>query len=165
VTDIVTTWDVDDVLQNTNAVLWQKRAQFKEGTNFLAWSFKIARYQVKHQHGRAKRDGLLVFSDQLVDQIAETAPVDQSRGRLLSALEGCLAKLTAEQRRRWGYRMLAVLMRRQDFADNLKRILRVYREEKLQVRIRRRRKTARWRGDKPVPASSGHNATSICFQR
>ncbi len=48
---------VDDVLQNTNVVLWTKRNEFKHGTNFLAWAFNIARYQVKHQHGRNKRDG------------------------------------------------------------------------------------------------------------
>lgn len=90
--------DVDDVLQNTNAVLWQKRAQFKAGTNFLAWAFKIARYQVKHQHGRIKRDGRLVFSEDLVNFIADTSDQDNSSDGLLTALEGCLSKLADEQR-------------------------------------------------------------------
>ena len=56
-------------------------------------------------------------------------------------------KEVAARRRRWGYRMLTVLLRRRGFADNLKRIYRIYREEGLQVRVRRRRKTARWRGE------------------
>lgn len=90
--------DVDDVLQNTNAVLWQKRVKFEEGTNFLAWAFKIARYQVLHQRGRHKRDGRLVFSDKLVDMIADTAPTDSSFDRRLSALEGCMDKLEDSQR-------------------------------------------------------------------
>lgn len=90
--------DVDDVVQNTNAVLWQKRDKFKAGTNFLAWAFKIARYQVQHQQGRLKRDGRLVFSDKLVSLIVETTPTDQSHDRRMTALDGCLAKLTDKQR-------------------------------------------------------------------
>ncbi len=73
--------DVGDVLQNTNAVLWQKREKFEHGTNFLAWAFNIARYQVKHQHGRNKRDGKLVFSDQLLEHIADTATVNGETDR------------------------------------------------------------------------------------
>mgnify|MGYP000113776971 CR=1 FL=1 len=29
---------VDDVLQETNVVLWEKRATFEPGTNFRAWA-------------------------------------------------------------------------------------------------------------------------------
>ena len=59
-------------------------------------------------------------------------------------------KRVAAQRKRWGYRRLTVVLRREGFADNHKRVYRVYRELSLQVPKRRRRKTARWRGDKPV---------------
>lgn len=90
--------DVGDVVQNTNAVLWQKRSRFELGTNFLAWAFKVARYQVQHQRDRSKRDGRLVFSDKLVDHIAETAPTDDSHDRRAAALEGCVAKLNDKQR-------------------------------------------------------------------
>ncbi len=90
---------VGDVLQNTNAVLWQKRKQFEHGTNFLAWAFNIARYQVKHQHGRDKRDGRLVFSDQLLERIGESAPTESPRNRLLDALDLCMAKLSGDQQK------------------------------------------------------------------
>lgn len=86
----------------------------------------------------------------------------QHRPRPDEALRAAL-KEAAAKRRRWGYRMLAVLMERQGFKDNLKRIYRVYREEKLQVKIRRRRKTARWRGDKPVPATRPNERWSMDF--
>jgi DNA-directed RNA polymerase specialized sigma24 family protein len=33
--------DVEDVLQNTNVVLWQKRTEFEHGRNFLAWADRI----------------------------------------------------------------------------------------------------------------------------
>lgn len=69
----------------------------------------------------------------------------------------------AQKRRRWGYRMLTEVLRRNGFVDNHKRIYRVYREEGLQVRIRRRRKTARWRGVKPRPASRANERWSMDF--
>lgn len=48
----------------------------------------------------------------------------------------------AEERRRWGYRMLHVLLEREGHAVNHKRVYRLYREEGLQIRQRRRRKRA-----------------------
>jgi len=54
-----------------------------------------------------------------------------------------------------GYRMLGVLLRRQGFKDNHKRIYRIYREEGLQVPVRRRRKTARRRGGGRRPQAAG----------
>jgi putative transposase len=48
----------------------------------------------------------------------------------------------AHQRRRFGYRRLHVLLRREGFAVNHKRVFRVYREEKLGVRRRKGRKRA-----------------------
>lgn len=95
-------------------------------------------------------------------QIQMSSYYYRHRPRPDEALRAAL-KEAAAKRRRWGYRMLAVLMERQGFKDNLKRIYRVYREEKLQVRIRRRRKTARWRGDKPVPASRPNERWSMDF--
>lgn len=90
--------DVGDVLQNTNAVLWQKRERFDINTNFTAWAFRIARYQTMHQLDRDKRDGRLVFSDDLLEAIAEPEPESQSHNRLLLALEGCMEKLSDHQR-------------------------------------------------------------------
>ena len=90
--------DVGDVLQETNAVLWQKRDRFEHGTNFLAWAFKIARYEVMHQRDRKRRDQRLVFSEKLVDVLTEMEPLEESDEEVMSALDGCLAKLTEEQR-------------------------------------------------------------------
>lgn len=88
----------DDVLQSTNLVLWQKRSQFKQGTNFHAWTFKIARIQVQHQYDRAKRETRLVFSESLIEQIATAATTTLARERKLSILEGCMGKLSKTQR-------------------------------------------------------------------
>ena len=72
-------------------------------------------------------------------------------------------KEAAAKRRRWGYRMLTVLMRRQGFTDNHKRIYRIYREEGLQVPVRRKRKTARWRGKRPEAALHRNDRWSMDF--
>lgn len=51
------------------------------------------------------------------------------------------------ERRRFGYRRLAVLLRRDGWKVNIKRVLRVYREANLQVRKRLKRRVAIGRGD------------------
>jgi|TARA_B100000315_G_C14499469_1_gene551626 putative transposase len=59
----------------------------------------------------------------------------------LSGLLGRLRDLAAE-RRRYGYRRLTILLQREGFPVNHKRVYRLYREEGLLVRRRRRKKTA-----------------------
>ncbi len=71
------------------------------------------------------------------------------------ALRKRLEELAAE-RRRFGFRRLTVLLRREGVKDNVKRILRVYREANLQVRRRVKRRVALGRGN-PVPAISTIN--------
>lgn len=93
--------DVGDVLQETNLILWQKRDQFEEGSKFLAWAFTIARYEVMHQRDRAKRSNRLVFSDELINAIAQ--PVEESSDDVndepqLFALEHCMKLLRENDR-------------------------------------------------------------------
>jgi putative transposase len=65
-----------------------------------------------------------------------------------------LRELAAE-RRRFGYRRLGVLLRREDFAVNHKRVYRLYREEGLAVRRRKRlRRCGRGRVARPIPVEA-----------
>ena len=48
----------------------------------------------------------------------------------------------ADERKRWGYRRLHYLLRREGFLINHKRTERLYRDENLMLRVKRRRKTA-----------------------
>lgn len=63
----------------------------------------------------------------------------------------------AAVRRRWGYRRLLVLLRREGIGDNHKRVHRLYRAEGLQVRQRRRRKQRLARGIAPAVAPQRAN--------
>ncbi len=56
-------------------------------------------------------------------------------GELRSAL-----RRLAAQRRRFGYRRLLVLLRREGWQDNHKRVFRIYQEERLQVSRRKRKR-------------------------
>lgn len=89
--------DVDDVLQETNIVLWNSRHRFQPGTNFLAWAFTIARLEVLHQRSRTKRWSRFRISDELLDMLAAEVPVDTDHECFLSALESCKQKLTPTQ--------------------------------------------------------------------
>lgn len=70
----------------------------------------------------------------------------------------------AAVRRRWGYRRLTVLLRRDGFADNHKRIHRLYRAEGLQVPQRRRHKQRLARGTpRPLAPARPNERWSLDF--
>jgi len=77
-------------------------------------------------------------------------------------LREALRKLAA-QRRRFGYRRLAVLLQREGWRVNHKRVFRLYQEERLQVRRRIKKHTAKWRGDKPVAPTGINQRWSLDF--
>jgi RNA polymerase sigma-70 factor (ECF subfamily) len=93
---------VDDLLQQTNLVLWQKRDVFRQGTNFHAWAFSVARWEVKAWTTRRKRTGWLLFSDELSERIAERfeeiAASQPSEHHALDSLQYCLARLKESDR-------------------------------------------------------------------
>ena len=103
--------DADDVLQETNRVLWTKRADFREGTSFRAWACRIAHYQVLAHRKRQRRDQRRLSSD-LVDQLAEELATPRPcSDRLLATLVQCMGKLNDTSRElvemRYGQSLLA----------------------------------------------------------
>jgi len=69
----------------------------------------------------------------------------------------------ATQRRRFGYRRLCVVLRRDGWTDNHKRVFRIYQEEGLQVKRRIKKRTAQWRGEKPAAAQRPNQRWSLDF--
>jgi RNA polymerase sigma-70 factor (ECF subfamily) len=66
--------EVADVLQKTNLVLWNKREKFEAGTNFRAWSFAIARFEVLTHLKKQKRLGIVLLDEELLETIACETP-------------------------------------------------------------------------------------------
>lgn len=71
----------------------------------------------------------------------------------------------AQKRRRFGYRRLGDLLERQGMRVNHKRVYRVYREEKLQVRRRRRRRLVAGERVRLIPAKKPSQRWSMDFVR
>lgn len=92
--------DADDVLQETNMVMWRKWQQFEPGTCFDAWAFTIARFQVMAYRKRKQRSRLH-FDDELVELLAVEGAEHslENHDPRQEALSGCLRKLKPEQRR------------------------------------------------------------------
>lgn len=88
-----------DVAQQTNLKIWEKRGDFEPGTNFKAWSFQIARYEVLNFRKREARDARLLFSDELDDIMSEelSTQSDDLEARR-EALRVCLRKLKESDR-------------------------------------------------------------------
>ena len=69
----------------------------------------------------------------------------------------------AAQRRRFGYRRLGIVLRREGWTANHKRIFRIYQEEGLQVKKRIKKHTAKGRGEKPAVAQRPNQRWSVDF--
>ena len=92
--------EADDVIQEANALVWQKRGEFVVGTNFKAWMFSIAKFKVmsvwrdrKRQKEWGVPEDVLV---KLVEEAADSAVEEQSPRR--EVLGECLDQLRPEDR-------------------------------------------------------------------
>lgn len=89
----------DDVVQETNLVLWRKAAEYDPAQPFLPWALTIAWYQVKAARRDSGRDRH-VFDDSLVEILAvEHREAEADAGDVEAALEKCLGELSESNRR------------------------------------------------------------------
>jgi RNA polymerase sigma-70 factor (ECF subfamily) len=91
--------DAEEVLQETNLVLWRKFDQYQPGTRFDLWACRIAYYEVL-KFREKKAHGEKLFSNEFVEVLAKEA--EQTFDLLQSrreALQGCLQKLSENDRR------------------------------------------------------------------
>lgn len=87
----------DDVLQETNLVLWRKAAEYDAERPFLPWAMSMAWHQVRAARRDQGRDRH-VFDDDLVEMLSQ----DQASGadavaQMDHALQECLEKLPRHQ--------------------------------------------------------------------
>jgi RNA polymerase sigma-70 factor (ECF subfamily) len=89
--------DADDVLQETNLVLWQKVAEFDESRPFLPWAMRFAQFQAMSWL-KARQRNRVVFDDDLVRMLASEAAAEPLFDPRRIALASCLEKLRQPQR-------------------------------------------------------------------
>jgi len=90
--------DTDEVLQETNLVIWAKRDQFQPGTNFLAWGRAIARLEV-FRFRRSRGSKLKFLDGELLEVLADRTEQHSTEfERRREALNFCLEQLRYKDR-------------------------------------------------------------------
>lgn len=111
--------DTEDVLQETNAVLWAKADRFQAGTSFIAWARAIARLEII-EFCRRNKNRALVFDAELLESLTQELEEDPTEEFRYEALQKCIAKLPVGDRQLVASRY-EQSMPVKDVADNLKR--------------------------------------------
>lgn len=90
--------DIEDILQETNLVLWEKSTTFQPGTNFKAFAFRIAHLKTLEALRSERRRQWLVFDSDLLASIAERqSEADSLADGQQAALRQCLLTLSPEE--------------------------------------------------------------------
>jgi RNA polymerase sigma-70 factor, ECF subfamily len=91
--------EVDDLLQEISASLWQRFHKFTPGTDFGAWSAQFARFAILKYYRAQRRRGQVVFGDEvLAALIDEAAVAHRELDRRYEALRVCLERLPQRSR-------------------------------------------------------------------
>ena len=97
---LLPTWnDTDEVLQQTALVAWRKFDNFDRNTTFMKWACVIARFEALAYRRKMARDRLVLREDVFDLMAGEGMEEFNDRSEEHSALEDCLARLSAEQRK------------------------------------------------------------------
>ena len=91
--------DAADVMQDVSVVLWEKFDSFREGSDFRAWAFGVARFEALGWLRDKGRDRLVLNEEVVMKIAAESARDEPKLEQQREALELCMAKVPAEQRK------------------------------------------------------------------
>ena len=82
-----------NVLQNTNLVLWRNANEFQRGSNFSAWARQVAYWEVRAYIRNERRDRH-VFSEEVIEQLAQQNAAEPFDGEIRVALRHCLQTIS-----------------------------------------------------------------------
>lgn len=92
--------EAEDVVQAACTILWEKREEFQQGTDFKAWAFRTAYFQALALRRDLSRNKVAVFSDQMLQRVADASEVAaETSDRRVDALRTCLNSLSPEDKR------------------------------------------------------------------
>jgi RNA polymerase sigma-70 factor, ECF subfamily len=90
--------DADEVLQETNIVLWRKFSEFELDTDFVRWANQVAYFEVLKFRRRRQKDQLY-FSDAFIEEVAaEVMEMSDTLEAQRDRLAACLKKLSERDR-------------------------------------------------------------------
>jgi len=90
--------DAEEVLQETNLILWRKFGEFEPDTNFKAWAFRIAYIKVQQYWTQRSQDRLR-YNETFLQRVAEaSASTSGTVDRRREALARCLERLPQKDR-------------------------------------------------------------------
>src|SRR4051812_34074495 len=97
---LVPNWnDAEEIIQETNLVLWREFSRFHPGTNFAAWACKVAFHQVLAWRKRVRRDRL-EFSPGFLEAVAEEASsASDALEERSQSLSRCIERLPEDRRK------------------------------------------------------------------
>lgn len=95
---VPTRHDAADVMQSVSLALWKKFRELDEPEDFRKWSFGVARYEALAWRRDKARDRVVLAEDVLHTVAHESAQHEERLSAQRDALEGCLEKLSKEQR-------------------------------------------------------------------
>jgi RNA polymerase sigma-70 factor, ECF subfamily len=88
----------NDVLQETNLILWREAAEFSRDRNFQAWACRIAYFQVRTHRRKSVRDRI-IFGDAFLEGLAQQAMLgDDNAEEERLFLRECLKDLSPAER-------------------------------------------------------------------
>ena len=85
--------EAQNVLQETNLVLWRKSGDYQSDTNFSAWARKVAYWKVQ-SYLRDRQRERHVFSEELMATLANRHTTSQQETETRVALRDCMSKVS-----------------------------------------------------------------------
>lgn len=90
--------DIEEVLQRTAVVLWQKFEEYDQSRDFLPWATRVAYYEVlnlRKEHARSR----LIYTEDVMQALTETREqCSQELQQRRAALQHCLTKISEDDR-------------------------------------------------------------------
>ena len=92
--------DAEDIMQDTAALMWEKKADFTAGTDFAAWGMRIAYYKViEFRRNMSKSYRLMIDVGRFKNVDEEAVEKSKHIDMMISKLEKCIQKLSSPDRR------------------------------------------------------------------
>lgn len=86
-------------MQETTAMMWERKDDFESGTDFVAWGVRIAYFKVLDYRKKMYRHRKVLFSDEIFNSLKETfsSKVNLNEN-YIQGLSDCIQKLKVDDK-------------------------------------------------------------------